>query len=447
MALILLIDDDRDFGATLAITLGSMGHEVIVATDGSAGLAMLAEAPVDLAFVDYRMPTMDGIRFLRQRQADDRISAIPVIMLTAFASGQNTIDAMRLGAFDHLTKPIGRAELADIVARALASGQRTSVPSAMADDTELAGGSQGMRQVQKRIGLAAASDVPVLITGETGTGKELVARALHRASPRAARPFVAVNCAAIPADLLESELFGHRRGAFSGATTEREGYFREADGGTLLLDEIGDMPLPMQAKLLRVLQEGAVTPLGSSQPVRVDVRVLAATHRRIGDLIAAGTFRSDLFYRLNVLPIELGALRERPEDIPALADRFLQEDGRPRKQLTEAALALLQGYAWPGNVRELRNVMERCRVLVAGQCIDAADLAPMLNTAAPAATIPADGDSDTTSESLPDAVARLERTMIVDALRAARGNRAEAARRLGIRRQLLYRKLVDYGLE
>lgn len=445
MALILLIDDDRDFGATLAVTLGSMGHEVIVATDGSAGLAMLADAPVELAFVDYRMPTMDGISFLRQRQADDRISAIPVIMLTAFASGQNTIDAMRLGAFDHLTKPIGRAELAEIVARALASGHRTSVPAVAADDTELAGGSQGMRQVQKRIGLAAASDVPVLITGETGTGKELVARALHRASSRAARPFVAVNCAAIPADLLESELFGHRRGAFSGATTEREGYFREADGGTLLLDEIGDMPLPMQAKLLRVLQEGAVTPLGSSQPVRVDVRVLAATHRRIGDLIAAGTFRSDLFYRLNVLPIELGALRERPEDIPALADRFLREDGRPGKQLTEAALALLQAYAWPGNVRELRNVMERCRVLVAGQRIDAADLAPMLNTAAPAVSITVDADS--ASESLPDAVARLERTMIVHALREARGNRAEAARRLGIRRQLLYRKLVDYGLE
>jgi DNA-binding NtrC family response regulator len=443
MALILLIDDDRDFGATLAATLGSMGHEVIVATDGAAGLAMLADAPVELAFVDYRMPTMDGIRFLRERQADERISAIPVIMLTAFASGQNTIDAMRLGAFDHLTKPIGRAELADIVARALASGHRTRVPDVATDDTELAGGSQGMRQVQKRIGLAAASDVPVLITGETGTGKELVARALHRASPRAARPFVAVNCAAIPADLLESELFGHRRGAFSGATTEREGYFREADGGTLLLDEIGDMPLPMQAKLLRVLQEGAVTPLGSSQPVRVDVRVLAATHRRIGDLIAAGTFRSDLFYRLNVLPIELGALRERPEDIPALADRFLREEGRPGKQLTEAALALLQDYAWPGNVRELRNVMERCRVLVAGQRIDASDLAPMLNAAAPAVPSPADA----APESLPDAVARLERTMIVDALREARGNRAEAARRLGIRRQLLYRKLVDHGLE
>jgi DNA-binding NtrC family response regulator len=443
MALILLIDDDRDFGATLAATLGSMGHEVIVATDGAAGLAMLAEAPVELAFVDYRMPTMDGISFLRQRQSDDRIRSIPVIMLTAFASGQNTIDAMRLGAFDHLTKPIGRAELADIVTRALASGQRASGPVVASDDTELAGGSQGMRQVQKRIGLAAASDVPVLITGETGTGKELVARALHRASPRASRPFVAVNCAAIPADLLESELFGHRRGAFSGATTEREGYFREADGGTLLLDEIGDMPLPMQAKLLRVLQEGAVTPLGSSQPVRVDVRVLAATHRRIGDLIAAGTFRSDLFYRLNVLPIELGALRERPEDIPALAERFLRDDGHPGKQLTDAALALLQGYAWPGNVRELRNVMERCRVLVAGQRIDAADLAPMLNTAAPVAT----GATETAPETLPDAVARLERTMIVDALREAGGNRAEAARRLGIRRQLLYRKLVDHGLE
>jgi DNA-binding NtrC family response regulator len=362
-------------------------------------------------------------------------------MLTAFASGQNTIDAMRLGAFDHLTKPIGRAALADVVTRALPSVHAPDTETPAVDDTELAGNSEVMRQVQKRIGMAAASDVPVLITGETGTGKELVARALHRASARAQAPFIAVNCAAIPADLLESELFGHRRGAFSGATIERQGYFREADGGTLLLDEIGDMPLSMQAKLLRVLQEAAVTPLGSSQPVPVDVRVVAATHRHIDRLIADGRFRSDLFYRLNVLPIELAALRERRDDIPVLAARFLREGTSPGKQLTEAAVATLQGYDWPGNVRELRNLMERCRVLVAGRLIDAADLSTMLESPAPVAI-----DEDTPLQ-LNDAVARLERSMIADALAKSGGNRAEAARRLGIRRQLLYRKLVDYGLE
>lgn len=441
MALILLIDDDHDFRTTLAATLGSMGYDVLVAEDGDEGLAILRDTSVDLVFVDYRMPGMDGITFLRKRQESTRLQAIPVVMLTAFASGNNTIDAMSLGAFDHLTKPIGRAELAEVVTRALTSAHLPVAGLSVDDETELTGNSQVMRQVQKRIGLAAASDVPVLITGETGTGKELVARALHRASARAQAPFVAVNCAAIPADLLESELFGHRRGAFSGATSERQGYFREADGGTLLLDEIGDMPLAMQAKLLRVLQEGAVTPLGSSQPVSVDVRVLAATHRRVDHLIAEGRFRSDLFYRLNVLPIELGALRDRPEDIPLLAERFLRDGHLPGKQLTEAALASLQAYHWPGNVRELRNMMDRCRVLVAGRVIDAADLANMFSSPAPVSA-----DEDAPSD-LPDAVARLERSMIADALAKSGGNRAEAARRLGIRRQLLYRKLVDYGLE
>jgi DNA-binding NtrC family response regulator len=443
MALILLIDDDNDFRATLAATLGSMGYDVVVAQDGEEGLAILGDASIELAFVDYRMPGMDGITFLRRRQANARLQAIPVVMLTAFASGQNTIDAMSLGAFDHLTKPIGRAELAEVVTRALTSAHMPVADASLHDETEFAGNSQVMRQVQKRIGLAAASDVPVLITGETGTGKELVARALHRASARARAPFVAVNCAAIPADLLESELFGHRRGSFSGATSERQGYFREAEGGTLLLDEIGDMPLAMQAKLLRVLQEGAVTPLGSSQPVPVDVRVLAATHRRIDHLIAEGRFRSDLFYRLNVLPIELGALRDRPEDIPLLAERFLRDGQLPGKQLTEAAIASLQSYHWPGNVRELRNMMDRCRVLVAGRRIDAIDLANMFSAPASAsAATDEDGSAD-----LPEAIARLERSMIADALARSGGNRAEAARRLGIRRQLLYRKLVDYGLE
>lgn len=441
MAQILIIDDDRDFRATLADTLVSLGHGVTMADNASDGLLKLEAEGIDVAFLDYRMPGMDGLTLLRTRREDRAASPVPIIMLTAFASAQNTIDAMRLGAFDHLIKPIGRQEIASAVTRALAAaGAQPTSTMTPAEDDEMLGASPAMHQVHKRIGLAAATDVPVLITGETGTGKEMVARALHRAGERAGQAFVAVNCAAIPPDLLESELFGHVKGAFSGATSDRKGYFREADRGTLLLDEIGDMPLAMQAKLLRVLQEGEVTPVGSSRPVRIDVRIIAATHRFIEERIAAGEFRMDLFYRLNVVSIELLPLRERIEDVAVIARHVLEADPARRKSLSDAALARLERHAWPGNVRELRNLMERCRVLVPGPVIDVADLDGML---APAPTA-----SPASEElSLPDAVAALERDMIAQALARANGNRAEAARQLGIRRQLLYRKLVDYGLE
>ncbi|MET0935332.1 MAG: sigma-54 dependent transcriptional regulator [Luteibacter sp.] len=441
MAQVLIIDDDNDFRATLAATLVSLGHGVSVARSAEEGLALLAVGGVDMAFVDYRMPGMDGLGLLRARQEERRAAQVPIIMLTAFASPQNTIEAMRLGALDHLVKPIGRQDLADAVTRALSAGPDSPlVDASTLDEGAMLGNSQAMRQVHKRIGLAAASDVPVLITGETGTGKEMVARTLHRAGSRAAAPFVAVNCAAIPPDLLESELFGHRKGAFSGATSDRKGYFREAEGGTLLLDEIGDMPLAMQAKLLRVLQEGEVTPLGSSQPVPIDVRVLAATHRHIEERVAAGQFRMDLYYRLNVLPIELMPLRERVEDIAVLARYFLEAGQSRPKRLSGEAVSRLEQHGWPGNVRELRNVMERCRVLVPGSVVDGSDLDGMLSDAArPSAA--------QEGESLPEALARLERSMIVQALAAAQGNRAEAARRLGIRRQLLYRKLVEHGIK
>ncbi|WP_043694556.1 sigma-54 dependent transcriptional regulator [Luteibacter sp. 9133] len=446
MAQVLIIDDDDDFRATMAATLTSLGHGVAMARNAEEGLARLRAGDVHMAFVDYRMPGMDGLALLRSRHADAPASPVPIIMLTAFASAQNTIEAMRLGAFDHLVKPIGRQDLADAVARAMAAGPVEPAGASVADDGDMLGRSQAMHQVHKRIGLAAASDIPVLITGETGTGKEMVARALHRAGARAERPFVAVNCAAIPPDLLESELFGHRKGAFSGATADRKGYFREADGGTLLLDEIGDMPLAMQAKLLRVLQENEVTPLGSSQPVPIDVRVIAATHRHIDERVTAGEFRMDLYYRLNVLPIELLPLRERVEDIAVLATAFLDAGQSRPKRLSTAAVARLERHRWPGNVRELRNVMERCRVLVPGPVVDAADLDGMLADGALPAAEGGSGEGGE-GESLPVALARLERAMIVQALAAAQGNRAEAARRLGIRRQLLYRKLLDYGLD
>lgn len=445
MARILIIDDDAAFLTTLQATLRSLGHTVIAVDNGSDGLLRLNEGGIELAFVDFRMPGMDGIQVLRARADDPRARQVPLVMLTAYASSGNTIEAMTLGAFDHLVKPVGRADIVDVVERALASRADANADTAASepsDDDGLVGHSPAMRTVHKRIGLAAASDLPVLITGETGTGKELVARALHRASARAAAAFVAVNCAAIPLELMESELFGHRKGAFSGATSDRIGLIREADGGSLFLDEIGDMPLPMQAKLLRFLQEGEVTPLGGRGAQKVDVRVLAATHRDLAAWVAAGQFRSDLRYRLNVVPIELPPLRERGQDIVLLAQYFLRSGEGAARTLSADAQSRLLAYPWPGNVRELRNVMQRSQLLVRGHSIVAADLDDALEYDAeqPTTAAPPEG-------TLPEAVARLEKQMIQDALAHSGGNRAEAARRLGIHRQLLYRKLDEYGLQ
>ena len=307
----------------------------------------------------------------------------------------------------------------------------------------LVGASEAMRRVQKTIGMAADSDATVLILGETGTGKELVARALHQHSRRHAKPFIAVNCAAIPSELLESELFGHVKGAFTGAGTDRPGAFRDADGGTLFLDEIGDMPIAMQAKILRVLQDRVVTPVGG-KPVAVDVRVVAATHRDLEKLVASDAFREDLLYRLNVIPIPLPPLRERLADIVPLAEHFLRlstRNGTP-KRLTAAAAARLLAHSWPGNVREIKNVIERASVLVRDAIVDADDLELGRTDQADSELLPARWlDAD-----LPTALARLEKAMIAHALALCGGKRAEAARRLNINRQLLHAKMQRYGL-
>lgn len=451
MARLLIIDDDDAFRDTLAETLESLGHEVQPAQSGAAGLQALARGHFDAVFLDHRMPGMDGLQTLEAMRERLRATRAlpPVIVLTAHASGHNTIAAMRLGAFDHLTKPIGREAVQEVLSRALREQATTasSEPAAEEGEDELIGVSAAMREVHKRIGLAAASAAPVLVLGETGTGKEQVARALHRHSARAGRPFVAVNCAAIPKDLLESELFGHVRGAFTGAVADRPGSFRAADGGVLLLDEIGDMALAVQAKILRVLQEGEVVPLGAHKPVKVDVRVVAATHRDLAAAVREGQFREDLMYRLDVLSIRLPPLRERLADIIPLAEHFLRlaAAGQAPKQLSATAAQALLRHPWPGNVRELRNLAERCQALVRHPVIEAADLG--LAAVAPAqagqgGSLPADWlDSP-----LPEATERLERALIVHALAQAQGNRAEAARRLGIHRQLLYRKLAQYGL-
>jgi two-component system NtrC family response regulator len=364
----------------------------------------------------------------------------PVLVLTAFASADNTIEAMRLGAFDHVTKPVGRDQLKELLERMLAHQRRSSIAAVRPEPGGvLIGGSEAMRRVQKTIGLAAAGDATVLILGETGTGKELVARALHQHGNRSRGPFLAVNCAAIPSELLESELFGHVKGSFTGAASDRAGAFREAAGGTLFLDEIGDMPSAMQAKILRVLQERVVTPVGG-KPVAVDVRVIAATHRDLSAQVAEGAFRADLYYRLNVVPIALPALRERGDDIIELAEHFLRlvAGTESAKTLTETARARLVRHPWFGNVRELRNVIERAVILVRGNVIAADDLA-LFDHGRP-------DHGEAAACDLPAAVAQFEADMIRRTLDACGGNRTEAARRLNINRQALYTKMQRYGL-
>ncbi len=388
------------------------------------------------------MPGMDGMDVLRRIRASSHPP--PVAILTAVPTSENSIEAMRLGATDHLAKPIGRDDLKRLLERMLpADGSEppTGGRSADAKDGGLVGASAAMREVQKSIGLLADSDATVLLLGETGTGtgKEVVARAIHTHGRRARAPFVPVNCAAMPAELLESLLFGHVRGAFTVAVTDRPRSFRDAQAGTLFLDEIGDMDLAMQAKLLRALQERVVTPVGG-RPVPIDVRVIAATHRDLVQAVRDGRFREDLYYRLGVVP----PLRERLSDIVPLAEHFLAlsaETGGPKRPSAKAAWRLL-AHGWPGTVRELLNAMKRVSTLVRRAVIEEEDLA-FLAADQPAFSAEA---TDLLAGTLPEAVERVEREMIRRALTASSGNRAQAAEGLGIRRQLLYQKLERYGM-
>lgn len=461
MATILIVDDDTALRRAISTTLTDLGHDAAEAADGAAALAWLARGRADAVLLDLRMPGMDGLEVLRRIQA----AALPppVAVLTAVPTSDNTIEAMRLGAADHLAKPIGRDGLRSLLARMLAPAEPPSPATALpvtaqpataqpatalpANAGELVGSSAAMRDVQKAIGLLADSDATVLLLGETGTGKEVVARAIHRHGRRGKAAFVPVNCAAIPTELLESLLFGHLRGAFTGAVADRIGSFREAQGGTLFLDEIGDMDLAMQAKLLRALQERVVTPVGG-RSVAIDVRVIAATHRDLFQAVRDGRFREDLYYRLGVVPLPLPPLRERLADIIPLAEHFLAlspgTDGR--KRLAADAAARLLGHPWPGNVRELLNAMKRVTTLVRRPVIAAADLDFLAAAPGGAATGSGDG-ADWLDGTLPEVVERVERALIRRALDAAGGNRAQAAARLGIRRQLLYQKLARYAFE
>jgi len=450
MTKVLVVDDERKMRRVLQILLERMGIESVGAESGEEALERFQAEKFDLVLTDLKMPGMTGLELLaRVREVD---AEVPVMLLTAYGTVQTAVDAMKLGAFDYVLKPFDLEVVELTVRKALEMRQyrtenrylREQVQPAPSFES-LVGDSAAMESVYDLIRRVGPTRSAVLLTGETGTGKELVARAIHDLSPRRDRLFVPLNCAAIPPDLLESELFGHTRGAFTGAQADRTGKFELADGGTLFLDEIGDMAYPLQAKLLRVLQEGVIERIGSNKQITLDVRVLSSTHRDLSAGIRAGTFREDLYYRLNVFHVHLPPLRERQADVGHLAGfflaRFCQELGKPAPALAPATCELLEQYAWPGNVRELQNLMERAAVLATGPEIDPNFFRLLLPQ-------PSNGNGDSAGDTLAlePAVEQVERKLILRALSAANDNKAQAARLLGVSERTLWYKLKRYGL-
>jgi two-component system response regulator HydG len=449
MALILVVDNEHSVRLTLAMLLKGNGHQVLEAADGRTAIETLREAAVSLVITDLKMPEVSGLDVLRE--AKTLSPQTEVILLTGHGSIESAVEAMRLGAFDYVTKPFEPAELLHRVQNGLDHHNLLGEVRRLRQQIRthqgfglLVGRSLGMRRVVDMVSRVAATDTTILIEGESGTGKELVARALHEESPRVQHPFVAVNCGALPETLLESELFGHVKGAFTGATVTKKGLFEEADNGTLFLDEIGDTSPAMQIKLLRVLQEREIRRVGSNAPIKIDVRILAATHRHLEDLVLEGRFREDLFYRLHVVAIRVPPLRERRDDIPLLATHFLEMTarrmGKAAPSLSQEALAVLADFAWPGNVRELQNAIEHAVLLAPKDVILADDLPPSLRRKHPPAGPGAD---------LPHLVRldELERAHILKTLEGLAWNQARAAETLGIGRNTLWRKLKDYGIQ
>jgi two-component system nitrogen regulation response regulator NtrX len=439
---VLVIDDERSVRETLSEILTDEGYAVTAVPTGEEGLRRLLEDDPELVFLDVWLKDRDGLSILES--AASRLGETPVVMISGHANVETAVRAVRLGAYDFLEKPLSlervvltaqkAIERRDLLAEVAAFRGRETAP-------ELLGTSAAMARLKEEIARVAAADARVLITGENGTGKELVARAIHRLSARADAPLVEVNCAAIPEELIESELFGHVRGSFTGASEDRRGKFEEADGATLFLDEVGDMSARTQAKVLRALQEGRFTRVGSTRAITSDARVLSATNKNLPEEIRKGAFRDDLYFRLAVVPIAVPPLRDRAEDVPLLAQRFLAEAsarfGRKPKRLTAGATAALQGYAWPGNVRELKNVIERLVILSPSDDIQPEDLGL---PGTDAAALPGDAP-------LKEAREEFERRYILAALRRHRGNVSRAAETLQIERSNLYRKLKSYGIE
>ena len=452
MTRVLVVDDERKMRRVLQILLERMGVESVAADSAEEGLERFEHEQIDLVLTDLRMPGASGIDLLGMvRELDPEV---PVIVMTAYGTIETAVDAMKRGAFDYVLKPFDLEVIELTIHKALDMRRYRTENRFLRERAastpgleSMIGSSPPMEAVFELIRRLAPTKSGVLITGETGTGKELVARAIHDLSSRRERFFVPLNCAAIPTELLESELFGHTRGAFTGADRERVGKFELADGGTLFLDEIGDMAYALQAKLLRVLQEGIIERIGSNKRIAVDVRVLSSTHRDLAAAIRDGRFREDLFYRLNVFRIELPPLRERRDDVMALAAHFLDhfrcELGRPPLRLTPAAGRVLEQHEWPGNVRELQNLMERAAVLCDGPEVDASFFRLLLPEPAPEASVE---ESASDNLILAPAVEALERKLILRALSAAGDNKMQAAHFLGVCERTLWYKLKRYGL-
>ena len=443
---VLVVDDDAAVGAVLEALLVQAGMKAVHVTSAARALAMLGERAFDCVLTDLRMPEMDGMQLLAR--VSEAYPDIPVIVLTAHGTVPLAVEAMRAGAADFLLKPFDREQIVFVVQKAVVAGrnaeERAGPPSVA--PTGLSSSAPAMREVIDLLTRAAHGTATVLLRGESGTGKEVAARALHEMSPRRAGPFVAVHCAALPEALLESELFGYEKGAFTGATCRKPGRLELAAGGTMLLDEIGDVPLQTQVKLLRVLQERKFERLGGTQTLDADVRFVAATHQDLEALVAAKKFREDLFYRLNVVPGTIPPLRARPEDIEGLAQGFTaalgKANGKPGARLEPAALERLRRESWPGNVRQLQNFIERVIVLSDGDVIRLADVERELARAPMAAAPSGQGPAGTLDAHRREA----ERDALRSAIDRAGGNRALAARILGISRRSLYYKLAEHGL-
>ena len=439
----LIVDDEPDIRELLEITLGRMKLDTRSARNVKEAREWLAREPFDLCLTDMRLPDGTGLELVQHIQ--QRHAEVPVAMITAYGSLDTAINALKAGAFDFLTKPVDLGRLRELVATALRlrSGETTEGPV----DTRLLGESPPMKALRNQIQKLARSQAPVYISGESGSGKELVARLIHEQGPRAEKPFVPVNCGAIPSELMESEFFGHKKGSFTGAIEDKQGLFQAANGGTLFLDEVADLPLAMQVKLLRAIQEKAVRAVGGQQEVVVDVRILCATHKDLAAEVAAERFRQDLFYRLNVIELRVPPLRERREDIPLLADTMLKRlaegSGLPAARLSLEVLDKLKCYRFPGNVRELENMLERAYTLCENDQIQAADL--RLADAAPA------GESGEASlaqiDNLEDYLEEIERKLIMQALEETRWNRTAAAQRLGLSFRSMRYRLKKLGID
>ena len=443
---VLIVDDEADIREVLELTLGRMNLETRAAANLEEARDLLHEHKFDLCLTDMRLPDGNGIDLVRFIQ--DKYPYLPVAVITAFGNMETAITALKAGAFDFVSKPLDLNDLRNIVRSAL---RVTHTPAAAAGAAptgvkKLLGESPAILKVRTMIERLARGQAPVYVSGESGTGKELAARLIHELGPRADKPFVPVNCGAIPESLMESEFFGHKKGSFTGAIQDKEGLFKAADGGTLFLDEVGDLPLPMQVKLLRAIQEKSVRPVGAQTEIKVDVRVLSATHKELQGLVNMGKFRQDLYYRLNVIELHIPPLRERPEDIPLLAEqlcaRLAGQLGMTAPQLTVGVIEAFRGYDFPGNVRELENILERALTLCNGSEITINDLQLPQTEAARA-----EDGAFTDKESLDDYLERLERSAIEKALTKANQNKTAAAKLLGISFRALRYKLEKLGIE